>query len=65
MYRVRTWEEEKVEKKKRKAKQNRLVYDDLVSYVLSKPIELAGPDLLCIAIVDDVVVGIEAAVVEI
>ena len=40
-------------------------HDDLVSYVLGKPTELAGPDFLCIAIVDDIVVGFEAAMVEI
>jgi len=41
------------------------VHDDLVSYVLSEPTELAGPDFLCIAIVDNIVVGFEAAMVEI
>jgi hypothetical protein len=40
-------------------------HDDPVSYVLSEPIKLAGPDLLCIVIVDDIVVGFEAAMVEI
>lgn len=39
--------------------------DDLVSYVLGEPKELAGPDFLRVVIVDDNVVGFEAAVVEI
>jgi hypothetical protein len=41
------------------------VHDDLVSYVLSKPFELAGPDFHCIVIVDDIVAGFEATMVEI
>jgi hypothetical protein len=41
------------------------VHDDLVSYVLGEPSELAGPDFLCIAIVDNIVVGFEATMVEI
>jgi hypothetical protein len=41
------------------------VHDDLVSYVLGEPTELAGPNFLCIVIVDDIVVGFEAAMVEI
>jgi hypothetical protein len=41
------------------------VHDDLVVYILSEPTELAGPDFLCIVIVDDIVVGFEAAMVEI
>ena len=41
------------------------MHDDLVSYVLSESRELAGPDFLCIAIVDDIVARFEAAMVEI
>jgi hypothetical protein len=41
------------------------VHDDLVSYVLSEPTELTGPDFLCIAIVDDIVAGFETAMVKI
>jgi len=41
------------------------VHDDFVSYVLSEPTELAGPNFLCIGIVDDIVAGFEAAMVEI
>lgn len=44
---------------------NIAVNDDLISYVLGEPIELAGPDFLFIVIVDDIVVGFEAAIVEI
>jgi hypothetical protein len=46
-----------------KAKKNRLI--NLISYVLSESTKLAGPDFLCIAVVDDIVVGFEAAVMEI
>ena len=40
-----------------KQKQNRLVHDNLASYVLSEPTKLAGPDFLCIVIDDDIVAG--------
>ena len=39
--------------------------DDLVLYVLGEPRELAGPDFQCIVIIDDIVAGFEAAMVEI
>ena len=41
------------------------MHDKLASYVLSEPTKLAGPDFQCIVIVDDIVVGFEAAMVEI
>ena len=37
----------------------------LISYVLGESTELAGPDFLCIVIVDDIVAGFETAMVEI
>lgn len=59
------WEEGGVDIAKQNRVINTLYTVTFVLYVLGEPIELAGPDFLCIVIVDDIVVGFEAAMVEI